>query len=78
MEKSGAARLAWRPQANEVFAIMKKADAERLRTAGAAFHQWPAPHGFTGAVAPDEALFRFVTSFATTAGDVERLGALLG
>jgi len=77
VEQSGVARLAWRPEANEVFAIMRKADAERLRTAGAVFHQWPSPHGFTGAIAGDEALYRFVTSFATTASDVEQLGTLI-
>ncbi|HEY4192707.1 MAG TPA: low specificity L-threonine aldolase [Mesorhizobium sp.] len=72
-----AARLAWQPQANEVFAVIKKADAQRIQAAGAAFYDWHQPTGFTDPLTEDEALYRFVTSFATTADDIDRLGSLL-
>lgn len=78
LEDSPSARLAWLPQANEVFAVMKKAEAERVQAAGAAFYDWHKPHGFDGHVGEDEALYRFVTSFATTSEDVAQFEALIG
>ncbi|MGP2493746.1 threonine aldolase family protein [Mesorhizobium sp. PUT5] len=77
IEDSSSARLAWLPQANEVFAVMPKAQAERLQAQGAAFYDWHAPHGFDGHAGKDEGLYRFVTSFATTAEEVDRFGSLL-
>lgn len=74
---SPSARLAWLPQANEVFAVMKKAKAERVHLAGAAFYDWHKPHDFDGHIGEDEALYRFVTSFATTAEEVDRFGELI-
>ena len=68
--KSNAARLPWRGEANELFPIMPKATAARLRAAGAVFHTWQTlPDG-------DE-MVRFVTSFATTPDEVDRFLALL-
>lgn len=78
LEDSPSARLAWLPQANEVFAVMKKAEAERVQAAGAAFYDWHKPHGFDGHIGEDEALYRFVTSFATTSEDVAQFEALIG
>lgn len=77
IEDSPSARLAWLPQANEVFVILKTPTADRLQAAGAAFYDWHLPVGFAGHVAPDEKLYRFVTSFATTEADVDKLGALI-
>ncbi|CAH2408953.1 threonine aldolase family protein [Mesorhizobium escarrei] len=77
IEDSASARLAWLPQANEVFAVMKKAKAERVHLAGAAFYDWHKPHDFDGHIGEDEALYRFVTSFATTAEEVDRFGELI-
>ncbi|TIL28479.1 low specificity L-threonine aldolase [Mesorhizobium sp.] len=77
IEDSPSARLAWLPQANEVFAVMKKAKAERVLLAGAAFYDWHKPHDFDGHIGEDEALYRFVTSFATTAEEVDRFGELI-
>jgi threonine aldolase len=77
IEDSPSARLAWLPQANEVFAVLKKAEAKRLQAADAAFYDWHKPHGFDGHIGEDEALYRFVTSFATTAGEVDRFGQLI-
>lgn len=77
IEDSATAKLAWLPQANEVFAVIKKAEAERLQVAGAAFYDWHKPHGFDGHIGEDELLYRFVTSFATTADEVDRFGQLI-
>jgi threonine aldolase len=77
LEGSGRARLAWAPQANEVFAIMPAALAQSLQAGGARFYDWRRPQSFTGAIGPDETLYRFVTSFATTEADVTALTRLL-
>ncbi len=77
IEDSASARLAWLPQANEVFAVMNKALAGRLQAAGAAFYDWHRPHGFDGHIGKDEALYRFVTNFATTIDEIDRFGALI-
>ncbi len=69
LEESASARLAWRTTSNEVFPIMAKDTAARLRAAGARFHTWR-DEG-------DDVLVRLVTSFATTTEDVDALLALL-
>ncbi|SDO77663.1 L-threonine aldolase [Phyllobacterium sp. YR620] len=70
-------RLAWEPRANEVFPVMPRETAAKLREAGAVFHDWRAPH-FEGRVAAEgESLVRLVTSFATTPDEVDRFGALI-
>ncbi len=74
---SAHARLGWEPQANELFPVIKNDTAAALRAAGATFHPWNAPRDLADAIGPDEALCRFVTSFATTQDDVDQLGALL-
>jgi threonine aldolase len=71
---SGSARLAWEPQANEVFAVLPQPAVARLRAANAVFHEWPADDV---QVAADEVLVRLVTSWATEGGEVERFVALL-
>ncbi|MBL8583077.1 MAG: low specificity L-threonine aldolase, partial [Rhizobiaceae bacterium] len=75
---SNRARLAWEPEANEVFAIMARIDHARLSEAGARFYEWQPPLGFGGELGPDDRLYRFVTSFATTTEDVDRFADLLG
>jgi threonine aldolase len=77
LRASGQARAAWPTQGNEVFAVLRCADAERLRQAGAAFHNWAPPRGSGVALGPDEMLVRFVASFATTEAEVERFLAEL-
>jgi threonine aldolase len=72
-------REAWPTTGNEVFAVLKNADAERLRSAGAHFYEWPEPHGWNANLAPDEAVVRFVTAFSTQQSDVDSfLAALRG
>jgi threonine aldolase len=75
LENSGQARLASRPQANEIFAVLKKDAATRAQEAGAMFYDWSQPPGL--AVAEDEQLFRFVTSFATTEADIDRFAGFI-
>lgn len=75
---SKTARLAWAPEANEVFAIMKRDDAAKLQGSGAAFYDWHSPAGFAEPIAEDEGLYRFVTSFATTSDEVDRFAGHIG
>lgn len=70
-------RVPFAPQANGVFPILPKAAEARLKAAGAVFFPWSdksLPAG--AAVGEDEVLVRLVTSFATSAEDVERFVAV--
>jgi threonine aldolase len=78
IKASKTARLAWAPEANEVFAIIKRDDAERLQSSGAAFYDWHLPAGFSKPIGEDEALYRFVTSFATTVEEIDRFAGHIG
>lgn len=75
VRNSPKTRLAWEPQANEVFPILKTHDVDRLKAQGAVFYPWRAPREI--AVGADESVARFVTSFATTPDDVDRFGELI-
>ncbi len=68
-------RLLRTPQANEVFVVLPKSKASALEEEGVVFLEWPAPAGVH--VSVDEQVCRFVTSFATTEGDMDRMRALL-
>ncbi|GAB1583037.1 threonine aldolase family protein [Phyllobacterium phragmitis] len=70
-------RLAWAPQANEVFAIMKKSVSEKLHLEGAVFYDWNPPHSEMDRVEEGEIFTRFVTSFATSEEEVDRFGELI-
>ncbi len=72
---SGHARLYGIPQANEVFAILKNTDIERLRAAGAIFYDWHAPAD--GDIKDDETMIRLVTSFATSDAEIASLQSSL-
>jgi threonine aldolase len=72
-------RLAWRTEANEVFAIIPRTLDAKLKGAGANYHPWSElslPEGER--VEPDEVLVRLVTAFATTEGEIERFLAAAG
>ncbi|HSO48408.1 MAG TPA: low specificity L-threonine aldolase [Rhizobiaceae bacterium] len=69
-------RLGWEPEANEVFIVMGRETASQLEAAGARFYPWSSPQFFRGQLADSEILTRFVTSFATTAEDVDAFGRL--
>jgi threonine aldolase len=77
IEAARGLRLAWKPEANEVFGILPKDTSDSLETAGVVFYPWHPPQGFSGPIADDEMMARFVTSFATTETDVDRLGELI-
>lgn len=72
---SQTVRLAWEPQANEVFAVLRSDKAAALRANGVFFHPWKMPDAKE--LAADEGLYRFVTSYATTAEEVDAFGELL-
>ena len=72
------AREAWATQGNEVFVVLERADADRLRQAGARFHDWHEPHGAGLSLSPDEVLVRLVTSFVTEPEEIDRLLNALG
>jgi len=74
---SSQMRLAWKPEANEVFAIMKQSVYDRLRNAGAIFHDWNPPHSEVNRISDGEIFARFVTSFANTEEDVDRFADLI-
>jgi threonine aldolase len=71
-------REAWPTEGNEVFAVIRRADAASLREAGAVFYDWPEPHGAPLGLTPGECLVRLVTSFSTTAEEVDRFIEGLG
>ena len=74
---SSQMRLAWKPEANEVFAIMKQSVYDRLRNAGAIFYDWNPPHSEVNRISDGEIFARFVTSFANTEEDVDRFADLI-
>ena len=74
---SNTMRLAWEPQANEIFAVLKKSEAVRLRAAGAVFYAWNPPHNAGFELREDEEMTRLVTSFATGEEEVDRFAAAL-
>ena len=77
IESSPVARLGWQPEANEVFAIIDKKVADKAQASGAVFYEWNVPASLAGQVQENEALYRFVTSFATSTDDIGRFGDLL-
>ncbi len=77
IDASAQMRLAWKPEANEIFAIMKRSVYERLQAAGAVFYDWNPPHSETHRLGEGEVLARFVTSFANTEEEADRFGALV-
>jgi threonine aldolase len=79
INRSNAARLAFQPEANELFVYMPETVAAGLNAAGGQFYPWDAD-GFAAVDMPgaDETVYRFVTSFRTTPEDVDGFLALLG
>jgi threonine aldolase len=63
----------WPVEANEIFVALPRPVEARLRAAGARFYSWATESLPAGITVPQEAtVVRLVTSFATTAADVER------
>ncbi|MGI9400599.1 MAG: threonine aldolase family protein [Rhizobiaceae bacterium] len=77
VEHSEKVRLAWRPDANEVFVVMKRQTSEELLAKGAMFFTEAPPASIADSVAADEVLARFVCSFATREADIDEFGKLI-
>ncbi|MBC8129368.1 MAG: low specificity L-threonine aldolase [Rhizobiaceae bacterium] len=72
LDASTHAKQAWPTRTNEVFAIVEKDMAEKLRAKGAVFYDWNPPHSSHDLLAENETLVRLVASWSTTGEDVER------
>ena len=78
IDQSADARLAAKPDGNEVFVILSKDADRRLKAAGAVYHPWT-----VDALPPDqrpgkeEGLFRLVASWRTSAAEVDRFAQCL-
>ncbi|MDO8878589.1 MAG: low specificity L-threonine aldolase [Pseudolabrys sp.] len=67
----------WPVEANEVFTLIPRSACDRLKAQGAAFYErMPDNLPKTAIVKPDSVLVRLVTSFATTAEEVDQFAAL--
>jgi threonine aldolase len=67
----------WPVEANEVFVALPSRLDEQLKSAGASYYPWTTnalPNGV--ALERDATLVRLVTSFATTADEVDRFVAV--
>lgn len=77
LSTSNSARLAWPTASNEVFAVLPLETMKAAHEKGAKFYDWLEPRHMTDPVGEGEMLIRLVTSFATTADDVDAfLGAI--
>jgi len=69
----------WPVEANEVFVALPSRVDARLKRAGASYYPWTTGSLPNGSVLPrDATLVRLVTSFATTAYEVDRFIAVAG
>jgi threonine aldolase len=78
LSKVPGVRLPWPAAANEIFAIIPRVLDDRLKAAGAHYYGWTV-RAFPAALNPPgekEAFIRLVTSYATTAEDIDRLIAV--
>jgi threonine aldolase len=69
-------RPVWPVEANEVFVMLPNEMDQRLKAAGASYHPW-ATDGLAEEIAATGVLVRLVTSFATTADEVDRFVAVV-
>jgi threonine aldolase len=77
IEASKGARLAVRPDANEVFAIISRSTDQRLRAAGAIYYPWSMEGLPIEDADADEVTIRLVTSWQTTPDEVDRFADLV-
>ena len=73
----GGARLAWDTTTNEVFAYLTPAQSDALAREGLHHAAWTMPRHVPSRPEPGEELKRFVTSFATEAGQIARVREVL-
>lgn len=77
IETSRSVRLAFKPQANEVFAILSRDLLAKFREAGGQAAEWPQAQGTPVELAADETIIRMVASFATGEEDVARFAEVI-
>ncbi|WP_136660846.1 low specificity L-threonine aldolase [Nitratireductor sp. XY-223] len=77
IEAADNTRLAWRSQANEVFAILDRDRFAAMIEKGAQFYEWKTPRFAAELVGDNEIITRLVTGFATTPEHVRDFAALL-
>jgi threonine aldolase len=79
LRHSKKTRLAFEPAGNEIFAILETGVDQRLRAAGAVYYPWTAESlPVAERPGPGEVIVRLLTSWQTTADEVDRFAALLG
>ncbi len=79
LRHSNKSRLAFEPAGNEIFAILETAVDQKLRAAGAAYYPWTADSlPVAERPGPGEVIVRLLTSWQTTAEEIDRFAALLG
>jgi threonine aldolase len=69
LQRHDSVRLEWAPASNELFPVMPAALVARLKAGGARFHTWE--------TRGDAEMVRLVTSFETTAEEVDKFLALM-
>ena len=74
---SNKLRLAWPTDSNQVFVVAERAYAESLMELGAQFYPFPAPRALGSSIAPDEGVYRMVTSFSSSEEDLSAFEKLL-
>jgi threonine aldolase len=74
LARAPGVRIPWPTEANEVFAFLPRKKDAALRAAGARYYEWTARE--TGGAGADEVFVRLVTSFSTTAAEVDAMTAL--
>ncbi|MDO5528089.1 MAG: beta-eliminating lyase-related protein [Paracoccus sp. (in: a-proteobacteria)] len=72
-DMAGASLLA-PVETNQVFVALPEATAQRLRAAGAVFHDWPK----SGAQEPGQTAIRLVTGWATDPAEIDAFAAAMG
>jgi len=71
---SSRIRQAWPTKGNEIFVVLSSSDAERLRKAGAMFHEWKPPaEGNALNMMDSDLLVRLVTAFSTQPKEIDSL-----
>ncbi len=75
--RAAGGRLAAEPDGNELFAVLPKVAADRLKGEGAVFYDWPTAGFDIAPLGADEVFVRLVASFATREEEVDRFAALL-
>jgi threonine aldolase len=68
-------RLPLPVEANEVFAVLPRGTHDALQAKGAQYLVWPGEGPGTDEVGPDEVFIRLLTSFRTTAAEVDQFAA---